>query len=307
MENILEIEHLCKSYGNVRAVNDISFTVKKGSLFSFLGVNGAGKSTTINIICSILSKDSGKVSVNGYDLDRQSDRIKPLVGIVFQYTVLDALLSVRDNLTTRASFYGLKGEAWRRRLEELTDLLELGDILNRPFGKLSGGQKRRADIARSLINRPQLLILDEPTTGLDPQTRTRVWRIVEQLRRETGMTVFLTTHYMEEADRSDCVVMIDEGKIAASDTPVNLKNRYSGNYLLLYGSECERAARTLSERGYRCAPETGLCRVSLRDAEEAKRLLNEYPDLTSDFEFVKGNMDDVFLSVTGKRLEGGKL
>lgn len=304
-DEILTIEHLSKSYGSLQAVSDISFAVERGSLFSFLGINGAGKSTTINIICSILSKDEGRVTVDGFDLDREAERIKPNIGIVFQNTVLDPLLTVRDNLTVRASYYGLRGAAWRERLGELSALLELDDLLKRPFGKLSGGQKRRVDIARGLINRPKLLILDEPTTGLDPQTRKRVWEIVTSLRRETGMTVFLTTHYMEEADQSDRVVVIDGGRIAADDTPVALKNRYSGNYLLLYGDAPEALASALCEQGF-AGEVTGNCvRLPMADSGAARAFLLGYPELSRDFEFVKGDMDDVFLAVTGKRLKGG--
>ena len=299
----LRIEGLKKSYGAIPAVNDISFSVDKGSLFSFLGVNGAGKSTTINIVCSILQKDAGKVWIEGMDLDREAAKIKPCVGIVFQNSVLDALLTVKDNLTTRAGFYGLSGREWKRRYAELVSLLELEELVSRPFGKLSGGQKRRVDIARGLINRPQLLILDEPTTGLDPQTRRNVWEIVGKLRRETGMTVFLTTHYMEEADGSDRVVIIDEGKIAANDTPLRLKQRYSSDYLTFYPENPRETAAMLQARGYRCEQSEVSCRVTLAGADEARAFRAAYPEETRDFEFVKGTMDDVFLAATGKRLE----
>lgn len=303
MQNILEVENLTKSYGEVQAVRGISFAVEKGSLFSFLGVNGAGKSTTINIICSILPKDGGTVRVAGFDLDTQAAEIKRRIGVVFQDSVLDELLTVKDNLTVRASYYGLRGEAWRKRLGELCEMLDLGEILNRPFGKLSGGQKRRADIARGLVGEPELLILDEPTTGLDPQTRRMVWQVLQDLRAKTGLTVFLTTHYMEEADGSDRVVILDGGRIAASDTPVGLKNAYSRNYLHLYG---ENIAARVQEAGIACEETGGGVRLALPDAAAARAFLADHPQLCADFEFVKGNMDDVFLAVTGKKLaEGG--
>ena len=303
-ENIIEAEGLTKSYGSVRAVDDIAFCVQKGSLFSFLGVNGAGKSTTINILCSILQKDAGKVRIGGFDLDGEADRIKPLLGIVFQNTVLDELLTVKDNLTVRASFYGLRGDAWHKRLAEISRLLDLEELLRRPFGKLSGGQKRRADIARALIHRPEILILDEPTTGLDPKTRQTVWEIVRSLQRERGMTVFLTTHYMEEADGSDQVVIIDGGRIAARGTPVQLKNEYSRNYLRLYG-DAAALAEQMRALGQDAFAEGGACVVAVENAAAAREILVKYPGLCRDFEFVKGNMDDVFLSVTGKKLQGG--
>ena len=303
-ENIIEVEGLVKSYGEVRAVRGISFAAQRKSLFSFLGINGAGKSTTINILCSILQKDAGKVRICGYDLDGEADKIKPRVGVVFQTSVLDSLLSVKDNLTVRASYYGLCGKQWRARLDELTALLDLEEILPHPFGKLSGGQKRRADIARGLINRPELLILDEPTTGLDPQTRRMVWNSVRRLQAEQGMTVFLTTHYMEEADGADRVVILDGGMVAAEGTPVQLKNKYSRNYLYLYGDAAALAAG-LKDLGEPFEEAAGGVRLTMPGAECAREFLGKYPQLCKDFEFKKGDMDDVFLAVTGKQLSQG--
>ena len=303
-ENLVEVCDLQKSFANVRAVQGISFAVEQGSLFSFLGVNGAGKSTTINILCSLLRKDAGSVRIAGFDLDTQAEKIKPLVGVVFQFSVLDDLLSVRENLSVRAACYGIRGEAWKRRLDELTELLQLGDILARPFGKLSGGQRRRADLARGLVASPRLLILDEPTTGLDPQTRRTVWNSVRRLREQTGMTVFLTTHYMEEANGSDRVVILDGGRIAAEGTPAELKNKYSHGSLHLYG---DVAGRLIAE-GIPFASAAGGARLSMESAEEARAFLQKYPALCADFEFIKGDMDDVFLAVTGKNLaEGGNV
>ena len=303
-DNIIEVDGLVKAYGEVRAVQGISFTAERGSLFSFLGVNGAGKSTTINILCSILHKDAGNVRICGYDLDREPEKIKPRVGVVFQTTVLDDLLTVRDNLTVRASYYGLSGRKWRERLDELTELLDLKEILPRPFGKLSGGQKRRADIARGLINRPELLVLDEPTTGLDPQTRRMVWKTVQRLQSEQNMTVFLTTHYMEEADGSDRVVILDGGKIVANDSPVQLKNQYSRNYLYLYG-DAGFLSKALTKQGENFEETAGGVRLMMQSAENARDFLGKYPQLSKDFEFMKGDMDDVFLAVTGKKLSAG--
>lgn len=303
-DNIIEVDGLVKAYGEVRAVQGISFTAERGSLFSFLGVNGAGKSTTINILCSILRKDAGTVRLCGYDLDREPEKIKPRVGVVFQTTVLDDLLTVRDNLTVRASYYGLSGRKWRERLDELTELLDLKEILPRPFGKLSGGQKRRADIARGLINRPELLVLDEPTTGLDPQTRRMVWKTVQRLQSEQNMTVFLTTHYMEEADGSDRVVILDGGKIVANDSPVQLKNQYSRNYLYLYG-DAGFLSKALTKQGENFEETAGGVRLMMQSAENARDFLGKYPQLSKDFEFMKGDMDDVFLAVTGKKLSAG--
>ena len=301
--DIIQAEGLKKSYGGTHAVKGISFCVEKGSLFSFLGVNGAGKSTTINILCSILPKDEGRVTICGFDLDKRAQDIKRRVGVVFQKTVLDDRLTVRENLLTRAAFYGMGGRAWKKRLAELDEMLSLADILDRPFGKLSGGQRRRADIARGLIHTPELLFLDEPTTGLDPQTRRTVWETVQRLRQEAQMTVFLTTHYMEEADGSDRVMILDRGLIAADGSPQELKNRYSESSLKLYG-DLPALRGKLQAAGIAAGEGENCLIISCGSAERARTFLVEYAELCQDFEYVKGSMDDVFLTVTGRSLKG---
>lgn len=299
MKNIIEINNLKKSYGDVLAVNDISFTVEEGSLFAFLGINGAGKSTTINIICNILKKDSGQVLVNGLDQDKEADKIKSLIGVVFQNSTLDAVLSVKENLTVRAGFYGLKGQELKQRLNELTELLDLQDILKKRFWTLSGGQKRRVDIARGLINLPKILILDEPTTGLDPQTRMKIWDIIEKLRKERNMTVFLTTHYMEEANKADKVVMIDKGHIVACDTPHNLKTKYCSDYIKAYMPQNEDFEKEFKQRLEYYGE---YYRINVTDSKNARDILEKYKKYITDFEVLKGDMDDVFLNITGKKL-----
>lgn len=212
MKPIIQINHLSKSFGNVKAVQDLSFHVKTGELFAFLGINGAGKSTTINIMCGQLSKDSGSVVINAHDLDKDMDFIKSELGVVFQSSVLDSALSVYDNLQSRAALYGITGREFKKRIDELAEILDFKDLLKRTVGKLSGGQRRRIDIARALFHKPKILILDEPTTGLDPQTRRILWNVISDFRKNENMTVFLTTHYMEEAAEADYVVIIDDGK-----------------------------------------------------------------------------------------------
>ena len=301
MSNIIEIAHLSKRFGDVQAVNDLSFRVKEGELFAFLGINGAGKSTTINIMCGQLSKDTGTVRIDGIDLDDDPDKIKRSLGVVFQNSVLDKDLSVQDNLQSRAALYGIRGAAFRARLTELAGLLEFQDLLKRTVGKLSGGQRRRIDIARALLHRPKILILDEPTTGLDPQTRSTLWRVIGDLRKNEGMTVFLTTHYMEEAADADYVVILDSGKIAAEGTPLELKNTYTGDFITLYGVE-EAQIKQLA------APYEAIrdaYRVSVPNTAAATGLILKYPDIFRDYEITKGKMDDVFLAVTGKKLIGG--
>lgn len=302
MDNIMEISHLYKSFGEVKAVQDLNFCVKKGELFAFLGVNGAGKSTTINIMCGELRKDSGSVRICGVDLDREPDSIRRKLGVVFQGSVLDKDLSVRDNLRSRAALYGIHGKAFEKRLEELTELLDFADLLKRPLGKLSGGQHRRIDIARALLHEPEILILDEPTTGLDPQTRTNLWQVIGRLRREQGMTVFLTTHYMEEAADADYVVIIDHGRIAAEGTPLTLKNTYTGDFITLYGIT-EEQVKTLGA-SYESIRDA--YRVFVKDTAAATELILRYPEIFRDYEITKGKMDDVFLAVTGKKLTGGE-
>ncbi|MGM9654569.1 MAG: ABC transporter ATP-binding protein [Butyricicoccaceae bacterium] len=301
MDTIIEIDHLSKSFGDIRAVQDLSFQVREGELFAFLGVNGAGKSTTINILCGQLAKDGGSVRICGADPDREADRVKRSLGVVFQNSVLDKSLSVRDNLESRAALYGITGKAFSRRLEELSGLLELDDLLKRTVGKLSGGQRRRIDIARALLHQPRILILDEPTTGLDPQTRKLLWDAVSRMRREKSMTVFLTTHYMEEAADADYVVILDSGRIAAQGTPLTLKNTYTGDFITLYGVT-EEQVRGL---GHPYEAIRDAYRVSVPDTAAATGLIVRNPEVFRDYEITKGRMDDVFLAVTGKKLTGG--
>ena len=301
MNNIIEINNLCKSYGDVKAVSDLSFCVKEGELFAFLGINGAGKSTTINIMCGQLAKDSGQVTINGSDLDRELDSIKRSLGVVFQNSVLDKDLTVRDNLESRAALYGIYGRQFKERLHELASVLEFENLLNRTLGKLSGGQRRRIDIARALINRPRILILDEPTTGLDPQTRSIMWKVIDDLRKNENMTVFLTTHYMEEAADADYVIILDSGKIAARGTPLELKNSYTGDYITLYNT-AESDIKKLSDK---CEAIRDAYRIPVADTAKATEMIIKNPDIFRDYEITKGKMDDVFLAVTGKKLDGG--
>ena len=301
MSNIIEINHLNKSFGEVKAVQDLSFRVKEGELFAFLGVNGAGKSTTINIMCGQLFKDSGTVVIDGMNLDTSLSLIKSELGVVFQTSVLDSALSVYDNLQSRAALYGIVGTEFKARLAELARLLNFENLLQRTVGKLSGGQRRRIDVARALFHHPKILILDEPTTGLDPQTRQTLWNVISDLRKNENMTVFLTTHYMEEAAEADYVVILDNGKISAEGTPLELKNTYTGDYITIYGV-CEDNIKQL---GIEYEPLKDAFRLAVPNTKAATELIIKYPDLFDDYEITKGKMDDVFLSVTGKKLVGG--
>ncbi|MDD7091741.1 MAG: ABC transporter ATP-binding protein [Eubacteriales bacterium] len=303
MKNIIEIKNLDKSFREVHAVNDLSLKVKEGELFAFLGVNGAGKSTTISIMCGTLPKDGGEVIIDGKNVDTDMKEITKELGVVFQTSVLDAKLSVKDNLMSRASLYGIMGAEAKQRIKELASLLNFTDLLNRSLEKLSGGQRRRIDVARALLHRPRILILDEPTTGLDPEARKTLWQVITDLRKQENMTVFLTTHYMEEAADADYVVILDNGKIAAEGTPLQLKNEFTGDFITLYHAN----ENDIKNLGLPYEIIKDACRVAVKNTEEARNLIMKYPSLFTDFEITKGKMDDVFLAVTGKKPEGGFL
>lgn len=303
MENIIQISNLCKNFGDLKAVQNLSFQVKKGELFAFLGINGAGKSTTINIMCGQLLKDGGKVLIDGYDLDRNKEHIKRELGVVFQNSVLDSALSVYDNLQSRAALYGITGTAFQKRLDELSDILDFKNLLKRTVGKLSGGQRRRIDVARALLHKPKILILDEPTTGLDPQTRKTLWNVISELRKTENMTVFLTTHYMEEAAEADYVIILDSGKISAEGTPLTLKNTYTGDYITLYGAD----EAVVNRLGVKYEKIKEAYRLFVPDTKAATDLIVKYPLVFQDYEITKGKMDDVFLAVTGKKLGGNEV
>lgn len=302
MEHIIEINNLKKSFGNIKAVNNISFRVNKGELFAFLGENGAGKSTTIFIICGTLSKDLGEVIVDGMNIEKDFVNISKELGVVFQNSVLDGVLTVKDNLESRASLYGIVGKEAKDKIQKLAKMLDFEDLLNRQVNKLSGGQRRRIDVARALIHDPKILILDEPTTGLDPQTRKKLWNVINSLRKKEKMTVFLTTHYMEETVDADYVVILDKGKIVAEGTPLELKNKYTGDFITIYGIEEEKIKKL--KLPYEVLKD-GI-RVEVQNTSSARDLVIKNPELFEDFEITKGKMDDVFLSVTGKRLEGSE-
>lgn len=302
MEKIIEIKNLYKSFGEVKAVSDLSFSVRRGEFFAFLGENGAGKSTTISIISAQLRKDAGEVLVAGTPIENFNEQIARKLGIVFQRTGLDMALTVRDNLRSRAALYGILGEDFNKRLGQLSKKLGFEELLDRSVGKLSGGQRRRIDIARALFHKPQILILDEPTTGLDPQTRRLIWDFICSERSEEGLTVFLTTHYMEEAAEADYVVILDGGRVAAEGTPLELKDKYTGDFLTVYGVTEEE----IKSLGKQYVFANNGWKINLKNTAEATEMILKCPQLFTNYEIIKGKMDDVFLAVTGKKLSGGE-
>ncbi len=302
MEKIIEVTNLTKNYGSLTAVKDVSFYVEQGQLFSFLGPNGAGKSTTINILCTLLEFDSGVCKIGGYDLRREGEEIRNIIGIVFQDHVLDDLLTVRENLAMRASLYTGDKTAIKTAVYEAAQAAELADILDRPYGKLSGGQRRRADIARALLFKPRILFLDEPTTGLDPQTRKNIWQTVKRLQVEWGMTVFLTTHYMEEAADSDYVVVIDHGVIAAQGRPEALKTRYAADTLRLYPSDEAGLCGVLQSLQLDFDVHAGEVIVKLPGTLAALPVLESCKPYISGFQVLQGSMDEAFIGITGGEL-----
>ncbi len=300
VSEMITVEHLKKYYREVRAVDDISFTVEKGELFGFLGVNGAGKSTTINMLCTLLKPTEGRALINGMELGKEDDEIKKHIGIVYQNNCLDHLLTVQENLLIRGGLYEKDKENLRHNLTRVTEILNLTDVLKRPFGKLSGGQKRRCEIARALMHTPDILFLDEPTTGLDPATRKNVWETVSKLQKEMGMTVFLTTHYMEEAAAADHIGIMDHGHLVEYGTPFSLKETYAKDklYLIPKAEQREDIVMELRKNNLEYSVLEERIFVKLDSTLSAMPLLTKLEDRIQGFEVIQGTMDDVFLSVT---------
>ena len=293
-QTIIKIENLEKSFGKTKAVRKINLEVYEGSLFAFLGINGAGKSTTISMMYGGLKIDSGRITICGQDVATHLDKIKNQIGVVFQDSVLDKTLTVYENLKFRAGFYGIFGQEFKARYQKLEKLFDLAEIKNQKIQKLSGGQKRRVDIARAIIHQPKILILDEPTTGLDPGTRSKVWRIISKLREDYKMTIFLTTHYMEEAADADYVTILDKGRIIAEGTPLELKTQYATDVLHLYGVD-ESEVKKLKLPYQKIHKDF---QIKVKNSAVVTQLIVKNPELFQDFELIKSTLDDVFLAVT---------
>lgn len=305
MESIIKVEGLKKYFKDVKAVDDISFQVEKGELFGFLGVNGAGKSTTINMLCTVFQPTAGNVEICGFKAGREDEEIRRRIGVVYQNNCLDDRLTVKENLFIRGALYEKNSRRLTENIFRICEILELEDVYNRRFSKLSGGQKRRCEIARALVNTPEIMFLDEPTTGLDPATRKAVWKSIDRLRREEKMTVFLTTHYMEEAARASHIAIIDSGRLKEYGTPFALKEAYAKDKLKLLPrkGEQEELEQKLKEMQLVFKQKEEYLIAEIQESMAALPILDMVKDIIGGFEMVQGSMDDVFLNVTGKKLE----
>ena len=302
MDKIIEVNGLRKSYGAVQAVKGLDFYAERGKLFAFLGPNGAGKSTTIDILTTILQPDAGEVAIDGHALGRDDGAIRESIGVVFQDHLLDPLLTVEENMRVRGGLYRTSRAELRASIQNAAKVADVTDFLKRPYGKLSGGQKRRADIARALVHTPKILFLDEPTTGLDPQTRRSVWDSVRALQRDRGLTVFLTTHYMEEAAEADYVVVIDDGLIAAKGAPAELRERYADDLLRLTPADEEALLAVLSGIHTPYERVAGRVIVRIKKTMDALAILDACRAHISGFEVTSGTMDDAFIGITGREI-----
>lgn len=301
-KNMIEVEHFSKKYADFTAVDDISFCVKEGSIFSFLGPNGAGKSTTINTLCTILDKSGGELRIGGHDVEREKDLVRKDIGIVFQESTLDSKLTVEENLKFHCDFYGVPRSETQKRIDFVLELVDLSDRKKDVVASLSGGMKRRVEIARGLVHDPKVLFLDEPTTGLDPQTRANVWDYICRLQQQKNITIFLTTHYMDEAEISSSVAIIDHGKIVASGTPNELKTQFTTESLKMEADDSDKMADLLNCSGIQFGQDGSHFIIPVKNAGQAIDFLNRTKDNIHDFEVTKGSLNDVFLAVTGREI-----
>lgn len=303
MGNIIQVNNLSKRFGETKAVDSISFEVKKGELFGFLGVNGAGKSTTINMLCTLIKKTFGNAKVCGFNIGDDNEHIRKKIGVVFQNNSLDDLLTVKENLISRAYLYENNSKIIKKNLNNVCEILQIGNLLNKQFKDLSGGQKRNCDIARALMHTPEILFLDEPTTGLDPKTRKNLWNSIEYLQKESNMTVFLTTHYMEEAAKANNISIMDSGKIVAQGTPFELKEEYAGDLLKVETLDNISMEKIIRASKLDCERDSNRLIIKIKNSIDSIDLLNEIKPYIKSFEVVQGTMEDAFLNITGKSLK----
>ena len=300
--NSIEVKNFTKKFGDFIAVDNISFEVEEGSIFGFLGPNGAGKSTTINTLCTIQEKTSGDMKINGLDVSTQMAQVRNNIGIVFQEPTLDEKLTIEENLKLHCDFYNVPKKEVKSRIDFVLDLVDLEQRRNSPVKNLSGGMKRRAEIARGLVHFPKVLFLDEPTTGLDPQTRSNVWEYIYKLQKEKKITIFLTTHYMEEAEICNKIAIIDKGKIIAFDTPFNLKKQYTSTVMRLESDQPEVIVGFLDQHHMKYKKDGDFVMVNINDYDDFLKILSANKQYIKDLEVKKGSLNDVLLNITGKEI-----
>ena len=302
--NIIRVENLTKQFNGFTAVDHISFEVKKGEIFGFLGPNGAGKSTTINMLATLLPPTDGNAFINNFNVSSQRDEVRRSIGLVFQDPSLDDRLTAEENLRFHARLYGVPANAYQKREKEVLQLVDLWDRKDEVIKSFSGGMKRRLEIARGLIHYPSVLFLDEPTIGLDPQTRALLWDYILKLKREKQMTIFMTTHYMNEAEYCDRIAIIDQGKIVALDTPSQLKKAVGGDIITITSSDMDSLKKELAKiDGFILREDCGALCLEVTDGETfLPRLMREVSTVIDTIELRKPTLDDVFLKMTGRKI-----
>lgn len=302
MKPIIEVKNYTKKYGDFTAVDDVSFEVKEGSIFAFLGPNGAGKSTTINTLCTMMEKTAGTLLIDGKDVSTEKDAVREAIGVVFQSQTLDEKMTVNENLKMHCVFYGVPKQEVKDRINFVLTLVDLLDWQNKSVSSLSGGMKRRVEIARALLHYPKVLFLDEPTSGLDPQTRNRMWEYITRLQKEKNITIFLTTHYMDEAEICDHVAIMDNGKIMVNDTPENLKRLYTKDKAIVKVSNPDvfEAALKRDDHTYKKEKETFY--IDIDAVQDFLQFVEPFKNELKDLEIKKGTLNDVFLEITGKEI-----
>ncbi len=301
---IITVNNLTKSFKSLTAVDNISFSVNEGEVFGFLGPNGAGKTTTINILCTLLSPTSGSAEISGYDCVKNPDNVRTTIGLIFQDTTLDTGLTAYENLKFHAYLYNLDRKLTERRIDEMLEVVELQARKNDVIKNFSGGMKRRLEIARGLLHYPRVLFLDEPTLGLDPQTRNTIWDFINALRKKEKITVFMTTHYMEEAENCDRIAIIDHGRIIALDTPARLKDMVHGDIIHLVTANNELAVQEIQKAfGKTARVENGGLSLEAEKGDEfIPKLIQMLSVKTLSVGLKKPTLNDVFLRLTGRTI-----
>ena len=304
LNTIISVKKLTKRFKNLTAVNEVSFNVNEGEIFGFLGPNGAGKTTTIDMLCTLLSPTSGEAVLNGYDVTKNRNKVRQCIGLVFQDPSLDDWLTAKENLEFHAMVYNIERKIAKKRIDEVLEIVELKDRKNDLVLNFSGGMKRRLEIARGLIHYPKVLFLDEPTLGLDPQTRNRVWEYIRDLKEKENITIFLTTHYMDEAENCDRIAIIDVGKIIAMDTPINLKKRVRGDIITVETSDNRSLNEELKKKKVKnIIFYNNKIQFEVYDSEKfIPKFIKESKEEIISISARRPTLDDVFLSLTGRKI-----